>query len=521
MTLVQKAVAAALVASVAGSAHALDISGYATDSSVVNVYIGGSTAVNIALMYSNLGNDKPFTALCDQSQGSIDLYTDAADKANPHAQWMIYCVANKSLGLKAKDIAFFKESELGSQNGSIPLYNNAINGQGKNSLLFLNPADLSDSSCVASAAGSLPGAQSYTVHQSCLFTTYTPAVNITGGVSDVEAPLVGANPALVSEYLSAAPGLAVVWAVPVNNTFYRLLQEAEGLSGNTASGVPSLTHSQLAGIYSNVDADVSTIFSDSGSITSEPTDEVTSSIAICRREFGSGTEASAELFWLNEGCGGNGGTNASTLQIPAENIGTGGNVVEETSTGNMAACLKAFDGSGNVTDYNGTAYPSGGPRPAIGIISSENGPSTFVLGSAPASASSPGVGVLRVDGALPTLENVANGYYPFFSEDVLYNISSAAFYSGDAATVWNQVKSNIGTPTFLSDGDEGYNNYWGLSGDMSPPTIYGPPATLPATAASVAASPNNALSKSLSGSPDNCDPPVPYGETSTYQYLNQ
>ncbi len=522
MTLVQKAVAAALVAGVAGSAHALDISGYASDKSVVNVYVGGSTAVNIALMYSNLGNDSPFTALCDSSKGQIDLYTDAADKANPHAQWMIYCVANTSLGLAAKDLAFFKESTLGSQNGSIPLYQNAENGSGSNAtnpngLSFINASD-APSGCVT-ATGALPGAQPYVVHQSCSFTTIKTTANITGGVSDVEAPLVGANPALVTQYLSAAPGLQVVWAAPVNNTFYRMLQEAEGLSGNTAGGVPSLTHAQLAGIYSGVDADVSTIFNNSGSINSEPTDAVTTAIAICRREFGSGTEASAEVFWLNEGCGGNGGTNVSTLQIPAENAGAG--VIEETSTGNIAGCLKAFDGNGSVTDYLGTAYSTGGPRPAIGIISSENGPSTFALGPAPAASGQGGVGVVKVDGALPTLENVANGSYPFFSEDVLYNISNTSLYTGDAATVWNAVKTNIGTPSFLSDGNENYQNYWGQSGDLSPPSIYGTPSVFPATAASVFASPNGALTKSLSGAPDNCDPAIPYGVTATYQYLNQ
>jgi len=527
MSPIQKAVAAALIASAATSANAIDISQYAADNAagkVVNVYVGGSTAVNVALFESAMHTTvSGIAALCNASTGAIDLYTDAADTKNPHAQWMVYCYANSSLGLSspATEIAFFKESELGSQNGSIPLYNNAINGQNSQTLLFINPADLADSNCVTPTTGTLGGAQAYTVHQSCSFTTYTPAVNITGGVSDVEGPLVGASASLISKYLTGKPGLAPVWAVPVNNTFYRALQVGQGLSGNTASGVPSLTHAQLAAIMTGDEPSGNLFVNDSGAIAFP--DAATTNFAICRREFGSGTEASAELFWLGEGCG------SSDLAVPAENqFGTPASaapaVIEETSTGNIAGCLEAFDGSGNVTDYLGSVYATGGPRPAIGIISSENGASTFALGPTTPVSGSGGVGVLAVDGALPTLENVVNGYYPFFSEDLLYNITSTAFYTGNPAKVWNAVKNNIGAPGFLADSNKAFINYWGISGDLSPPSIYGTPTTIPATEASVEASPLNALSKSTNaaGTPNNCDPAVVYGTTTpTYQYLNQ
>jgi len=536
MTPIQKAVAAALAASIAsGAAHAIDISLYASENAagrVTNVYVSGSTAVNIALMYSALGKPTAagLTALCSTTQGQADLYSDngiaAAGASNPHAQWMVYCYANPALHLTgtATEIALFKESTLGSQNGSIPLYTNAMNGSGSNYLAFINPA----AGATGCTTGVVPtGMQSALVtHQNCSFTTFVPAVNITGGVSDVEAPLVGANPTDVANYLQGAPGLQVVWALPVNNTFYRALQVAQGISGNGASGVPSLSKAQVSGIFARTLKDGSQFVSAANTSIAFP-DATETLMAICRREFGSGTEASAEVFWLTEGCG-SGGANASNLTMPSEDTS---NIIEETSTGNIKGCLTAFDGSGSVTDYLGHSYATNGPRPAIGIISSENPPATFALGPTTPTATLGGMGVIAVDGALPTLENAANGFYPFFSEDVLYNISptvdSGALYSGNPALVWNQVKANIGTPDFLADGDSGYNNYFGQSGDLSPPSIYASssPPHIPATAATVSTSPVGAFTKSdtASGSPNNCDPAAVYFglSTPTFQWRNQ
>lgn len=506
MTPVQKAVAVAIASSVAASAaHALDISQYAADNAagkVANVYVGGSTAVNISLWEAAIHAPAGGSAVCDSTKGTIDVYSDTADTKNVKAQLFIFCAAKSGItGLSKSEIAIFKESTLGSQNGSVPLIANAKAGNGKNTLPFVNPASLADADCAAGVAGTLAGAQTYTFHANCNFPTNIPAVNITGGVSDVEAPLVGANTADVGKYLSGAPGLAVVWAVPVNMSFYHMLQAGEGLSGNGASGVPTLTHAQLAAIYSENLADPGQILGTSGSPIVSPG---TWTIGICRREFGSGTEASAELFWLGEGCG------SSDLTVPGDD---GINVFEETSTGNIAGCLEAMDTGAAITDAVDTGpQPSGGPgRPGIGIISSENGSSTFTLGS------TVGVGVLAVDGALPTLENVANGSYQFFSEDVLYTIKAPAGFTVDsnAVAVFDSIESSFGTPAFLADSNKAYVNYWGQSGDLSPPSTQGPPVVFPATAASVTTSPINALTKSPLGSPNNCDPAVVYSSANT------
>ena len=502
MSLIKQAVAAALVTAVATSAYAVDVSGYKTDSTVTNVYVSGSTAANIVLWQSFVHTASGgINAICDATAGAIDVYSDAADTKNVTAQLFIYCKANAALKLPG-NVALFKESTLGSANGSKPLIAIAkANSGSANTLSFVNATTLTDANCAAGVTGTLAGSQAYTFHGSCTFPTQVPAVVITGGISDVEAPLVGTSSTDVTNFLTGTPGLAVVWAVPVNKPFYRALQTGQGLANtDVPATVPSLTHAQIAALYAQQITDPAQIVGASGAIKTAGT-----IFGICRREFGSGTEASAELNWLGEGCG------TSDLSIPA---GDNVNVFENTSTGKIGSCLTALDQGGVV---NGVTLPAAG-RFAIGIVSSENGPSLF--GPDPSTPASDDVRVIAVDGALPTLENVANGSYPFFSEDLLYNISSS-LYTGNPKTVWEAIKTNFGAPGFLADSNKAFANYWGQSGDMSPPSLYGAPGTIPATATSVKSSPINGLTKSASGSVNNCDPAIVFSNTSTYQFLNQ
>lgn len=586
MSLILKAAGAALILGATSGAYAIDVANYAADNAagkVVNVYVSGSTAANIVLWDSAVhdyiaanGAHAAVFALChtpgdidaanpapagglpaasgDNAAGTIDVYTDGADSKNPGSQMFIFCTAKSSLGLSGQtEIAIFKESTAGSGNGSTPLI--TIAKGGSNTLKFVNPASLAtdeagggcnsnvggsvedyDTNGLAAAAGNAPnslhGTQAY-VHHNCanLGTTdaSVPSITITGGISDVEGKLVGASGSDISSFLTATPGLDPVWAVPVNLTLLNMLQKAQGLTQTTsaatltAANTPTLTHAQLAAIYAFQLNDPSQIVGSGAAVGT--------SIGLCRREDISGTNASAEVFWLGEGCGFSNPPSivaGSDLALPGPDST---NIFEETSTGKIAGCLEAMDTGATITDTTGT-NPSGGPaRPGIGIISSENGSSTFTFVPAAGSTPATAVAVIGVDGALPTLENVVNGYYPFFSEDVLYNITSATKYTGNPKVVWEAVKKNIGTPAYLADSNSSFVNYWGQSGDLSPPTIYGPgttvngaAATVPATSTTVSTYPLNTLSKSAGGNGiNNCDPAVVYGtnsNTAPYQDLN-
>jgi hypothetical protein len=504
MHFVQQVVLAAVAAVFATSAYAIDVSNYSTDTRVANVYVSGSTAANIVLEQEFIHPTAAgISAVCDATAGPIDVYSDTVDTRNPLAQLFIYCAPISSLGI-AGNVALFKESTLGSVNGSKPLI--AIAKGGANTLPFVNANTLQDLNCDPGVAGVLPGAQPYTFHANCVFPIEVPKVVITGGISDVEAPLVGTTATDATKYLNRAPGRAVVWAVPVNLPFYRALQTAQGLANtDVAATVPSLTHAQLAAIYSQQITDPAQIVGASDAPIKAPG----SILGICRRETGSATEAAAELQWLGEGCG------VSDLVIPA---GDNVNVFEVMSTGRMGACLTALDQGGFVS---GVRLPAAG-RFAIGMASSENGPALWGPGPQLPSGAPTDVRVIAVDGALPTLENVVNGSYPFFSEGVLYNISSA-LYTGHPKQVWDFVKQTFSAHGFLSNSNKAFVNYWGQSGNLTPPTLDpSSQATIPATFASVQSSPINALTKSPNGVVNNCDPAVVSGasNTATYQFLN-
>ena len=72
MSIVRYAVATAIAAAAATSANALDISTYATNASTnVNVYIGGSTAVDSTLLNTEIAIAGP-GGLC--ASGTVDVY---------------------------------------------------------------------------------------------------------------------------------------------------------------------------------------------------------------------------------------------------------------------------------------------------------------------------------------------------------------------------------------------------------------------------------------------------------------
>ena len=516
MTLVNKAVAAALFTAAAGSASAIDIANWATDAHVVNVYISGSTAVGTTLINASI-----HAAVAGTQQicgGNIDVYDDKADKANPGKQLLIYCTAAAGLGLPAgATIAIFKEFELGSANGVLPLIAQA--GGAANPLQFYNAGagGLTDANCAAAVAGTLKNSLAYTFHGSCAHITNVPAIEITGGVADLEGTFFGATQAQIAANLTGVNGLDPVWAIPVNSTMYNLLQKAQGLTPGvpTAANQPTLSKSQVAAMFDQSLTDIGQI-SGTEALGTHP------QIAICRREAGSGTEVSAEIFWLNSDC--------TDLEDEAMPIADDTNVFEMNSTGNLAGCLSATDQAGqNVTTDDGLNPPGGGPRPAIGTISSENGPGTF-----------DGVHVfaVKLDGATPTLENVVNGFYPFFEEDWFYNqISKCAppvngnyCKTTPPGIVWESLKVNIGHPGFLADSNANYVNYWGQSGDLALSKVYSvlpaapnnTPAkatpTIPATNATVVATPVNAYTHNNSGTVNNCNPPILNGIDFTAPY---
>src|SRR5262249_2903546 len=129
-------------------------------------------------------------------------------------------------------------------------------------------------------------------------------------------------------------------------------------------------------------------------------------------------------------------------------------VFTASSTGNVRACLQAISQGGTVTPFNGdfnTAFPpktftAPSNRWAIGILSTEAKPGDL-------SAAGDSFRFIAVDGVLPTLENVVNGYWPYFSTDVFYNVAAGKpnAPTGAPLAAFNALNAKIGSPVLTGE----------------------------------------------------------------------
>lgn len=520
MSLIRTAVAAALAGAMATGAHALDISSYSTNSSTnVNVYLSGSTAVDPTLLNTEIAIGGP-GGVCQA--GSIDVY----QIGSAPTYRLTYCSAASGITnvTAGTPVAIFKESAVGSYNGAGPLVTYAQGGS--SGLTQISPSGLQsagDAACTTSSVGGTTNFSTYTLHASCASTSFTlTQTNVVpnGGVADVEAALLH-NPNTGSSlstaqlaFLNGAPGLDVVWGVAVTKNLFYALQVAEHLTDgskisacNTANNdapacAPTLTHNQVAGLYSQQLFDWSQIAGLNNTTANAGAGDNT--VYICRRDDGSGTEASFETQWLGERCG------LSDLQIPIEDDNI---VFEAGGTGGVRSCLQALVQGGSIppfvsggaTKTFATNYGAWG----IGVMSSE-------VTSGNLSGAGDEIRMIAVDGSLPTLENTVNGFWPYFSTDAFYLIAkgNGVLASSDARLgVFQAIQARIGHPAFTKVSNAAFaGRPWGSGGDLAPAALFWLTnvPTIPATATTMTSNPTNAYTKAASGSPNNCDPPVIY-----------
>ncbi len=526
MSPIKCAVAVALASAAATSAYALDASSSLASNAVV-IKIGGSTAVDNTLLATE-------TALTTLGTGGMCAPTtiDVYQIGNPTNR-LTYCTGASTLaaGLAGVPLAFFKESNVGSFNGPGPLVGIATTVAASGyQLLFLNAgtpgvassSQLTAANCPTVSASTL-GANfnGFTLHQcSATAANITVAGNPTGGIADVEANILKSPagvpfPAGLIANLTGAPGLDVVWGVSVTKNLYYALQTAEHLSDGTviatcstpnndaATCAPSLSKSQVASIYQ---AGGLVNWNQLTGLTNPTADN---NIYLCRRDDGSGTEASFEAYFLGARCGGPSNPSGSKITMPPED---GQFVFTSGGTGGVRNCLQAFYQGGTVTPSN-TAFPAvteAAGKWAIGVLSSE-----VTAGNLTASGSNLCNDCFRmvaVDGVLPTLDNVVNGYYPYFSTDVFYTTSTGPdAASGAPLTGFQALQGKMGHPAFTAITNAAFaGRPWGNGGDLAPASVYeaSNPVTIPATFATVTANPTNAYTKASTGPVSNCDTPV-------------
>ena len=523
-SLVRYAVAAAITAAAANAAHATAITSYAANQTAglnVNVYISGSTAVD-----NTIASELTTASLNICQGGTVNTYTatnkvlDATGTPIGGAkEYIYYCQAGVSSGVATtKFLAVFKESTAGSIHGAQPLIQVAKGGS--SGLTFLSPTgpDVQAGTCASGA------------DNGCTTADFQQNVVPTGGVADVEANLLRTVPGggtlsstEIGTFLAGSPGLDVVWGVAVTKNLFYALQTAEHLTDGTVAGcttanndspacAPSLSKMQVASLLLGANS--------SGGANLLTWNQITglnntsdNNVYICRRDVGSGTEASFEAYFLGARCG------SSSEAMSTQD---GQFTIESASGGNLEKCLQAFDAGGiEITPYNqdfNTTYQPftpAGNQWAIGILSTE-------LKSTDLSGHGDAFRMVAVDGVLPTLANVVNGFYPYFSTDAWYLIKSGSgIQTGDPLAAFKAIRGDIGHPVPTVAADSAYSGRpWGSGGDLAPASLFATASnagytTFPVTTAEVLANPINVFSKASSGEVDNCDTPVLSGNVNT------
>lgn len=528
-TLIRSAVATALAAGCATVAHGAALSGYGTNTNV-NVYISGSTAVTntLAAIINPANGISPNVCVSGTfTQYKVSAAINSAGNPIGGADEVLwYCNASTGSGVNPSGsttiwLAIFKEDTAGSINGVQPLIA-ASQGTATN-LTYLSPTSSNFTQCIASASA-------------CGTGDFQQNVIPTGGIADVEAALlrrIGPPAGIdgtpvpsgqVSSLLSYREGLDVVWGVAVTKNLYYALQTAENLgSGGTAvSGcstanndstlcAPTLSKAQIASIFLGSGAGNAALFNWNQIVgISNSTDN---NVYVCRRDVGSGTEGSFEAYFLGARCG----ISDETMQAQ-----DGQFFIESASSGGVRTCLQAFYTPSNtiaITPFNEesatTTYPPFTPpgnQWALGIVSTEITPANL-------SSAGDSFRIVAVDGVLPTLANVVNGYYPYWGTDAIYQVKSGSnIPSGNPNTIFQAVTNVLGHPAATKIIDATFDSaHWGQGGDLAPATLYGPfsYSANPVTTALVQANPYNLFTKAPSGSTNNCDTPALYQKSGT------
>jgi hypothetical protein len=478
---------------------------------VLNVYYGGATATDNVLENLFL---IPGTGICQP--GTIDIYRVTVSNRNNR---VIFCSARAGIAGIAVNtpIAFHKESIGGSSNGTVPLAR-------QQPLAFFNMGVAG--TCTNQGLQTPGGLNSYT-QWSCPDNTVSFVPD--GGITDTEANL--SSPRLSASEIATLQqtrGLGIVFGVPVSRNLYRALQAAQGLAqDDSPTNVPSLTRSQIRGLYQGSLTDWAQITNAAGvglpsvSGVSAPRNAaragnpIDSSVFVCRRVASSGTQASYESYWLQQRCG---ASSSSTSPPPfstpddgsTDTVGRPANANWDGSgPGAVGGFVNGSESSGDVR--NCFSYHVTNGTWAIGTLSTEVSLSNIGGGG----VGNGGFRMIRVDGALPNLASVANGDYDFFTENVTTRRIVAPTPPASVLPLLNFIGTNLGSPAVLSLINVPFQGRsWGDGGVLAIPFGTNVPNAPPAIdgaagAGTMRANPVNTQSRStVNDTVNNCNPPI-------------
>lgn len=441
----------------------------------IEFFISGASAQD-----KNIGNYIE-NNLC---ASDFDLFLDGTKGKNYRA-WSCVVDHTKVTNASAGDVlVVHKRSNGGSGYGVVPVATQAS----------ITRMDLPNANCAETAAGS--------GEWNCdlVTTNDTPLV----GVSDVEPKVFkGYNKVaefgdVTSDHLAALTVKAqsqVVFGVPVTTELRDVLQQAQGLTvgAEDEANMPSLSSNlvrslftgQVTSWYDVVDANNTDLVTLAGANAPD-----TDSVAICVRDSGSGTRAQFMINFLRTSC----------LDSAVEPFLLAGGswpmLKSNAGSGDMGVCVSNFDGDGDQAAQDGES--SGDTvHWAIGYQSTEK---NMDLGD--------NYRFVKIDGAAPTLQNVANDKYTDWVEQSM-QWNTAAYNSSSAVIkqIITFIADEAGQPGIIAQLNPKYVHQWGQGGYLAKPTDYfGIQA--PAFPFTVAYPVNRTTRSPAGTSPDSCRPPV-------------
>jgi hypothetical protein len=215
-------------------------------------------------------------------------------------------------------------------------------------------------------AGATPGNKIFT---GCT-TSSLPAEKSVGGFTDVEPAIFKATGVLVSDYSASSATFSQVFGVGVSQALYQALQSQQGLTvgSTTPANQPTISRAKLAALMNNNDFNNAKALGPKFLVTSTAETNIT----YCRRPNTSGTQASAQLYFMaNPVATGNLG-GALTIHGPdadgsSAEVVAGLDPLTFEPTGNTLT-VSMNSGSGNVrTCLNAAGF-------SFGVLSAENNP---------------------------------------------------------------------------------------------------------------------------------------------------
>jgi hypothetical protein len=456
----KKLSAALLLLAGAQSAEALD----PTQSANITLYISGGAAQDPAF-------DSFIAALA--LPGTFDVYYDNASASNPGSRYRAYFfttdntkIPGLSTGSAPVNVLIYKRSFGGAGYGVAPLLDPAYK---------VNQLDIKQAGAVSPKQA---GEAFYRVAGSALQSTVSDAgitgVNpeLFGGINtptpasgDPAFPSVDVSKA--SNILEIVPAGGLTYGLAVTLDLYKVLQAAQIETGTLPAGtqigdykneasIPTLSRAFVASLLSGkvktwddvrvIDerpiAAGATKGNDLGSLTTfankagvtAPSTNGKNLVAVGNRNKGAAIGAAFSAVFLNAP----GTANAFNPATSPGNPANGPVVAQAPGASQQEALLTDWQNGGNASTYN----TDGGKHWGVAQQSTDWN-SSGAIGKDPAKP----YRYVRIDGAAATLQNVANGTYPVWSEQTIQwrraDVSPAG-PSGDKLVILKKIADDVG-----------------------------------------------------------------------------